>query len=203
MGRCPGGYLHAMSTASPERTTVAEMQPFRTVNVVAVHDDADDARETLESLERAGLDGLCTSFVSGSPAPTDADARFARLTARRLGSGALTGIAVGLVIGVVAAAVLAGVTDGSASAVWAGSLIGFAAFGAAAGAFYTLFTHTAASAAWRESFAADPDASARVVVHLDDPGELSEIRALLDESPTVSVRVLDRRGRPRAPDTTG
>lgn len=173
-----------------------ELQPFRRTNVVAVYPHPDRAREVLAALERHGLDGMQASFVSGAPPVGPADRRFLGLTARRLGSGALGGILVGLVLGVIVGSVVMATSDASGATVWSASLVGLAAFGAAVGAFYSLFARSAASTAWRETFAADPDAPARIVVHLDHDERTDDIRSVLEVGGPTAVSVLDHRGRP-------
>ncbi|MEQ8718350.1 MAG: hypothetical protein RIE08_12140 [Acidimicrobiales bacterium] len=181
---------------APEPPVAVELQPFRETNVVAVYPHPDRAREVLAALERDGLDGGQASFVSGAPPMGRADRRFLGLTARRLGVGVLGGVLAGLILGVIVGGVVSATSDTSGATVWSATLVGLAAFGAAVGAFYSLFARSAASTAWRETFAADPDAPARIVVHLDDGDRTDDIRRVLELGGPTAISVLDQRGRP-------
>lgn len=179
----------------PASNGVEQLEPFTDRNVIAVFDRAEDAQSAMAAAERHHIDGQQLSFASGHGGRSMADERFAVKARKWLILGGIYGVIGGLVLGVMVALVLDATIDADTDAVWASSLFGFAAFGAAVGAFYRMFASTAASEAWREAFAADPEGTSRVIVHLGRDDDLEEIRELLHRQGPQDVRVVDRRGR--------
>ena len=163
-------------------------------DVVAVHRNGADARQTIERLSRAGIDGgsiLLLGHVEVTTAGRYGDRQTDLGSSLALGSRAVRGLLWGALPGAVFGAVLFAVmTEPTLFALLAGAA-GGAGFGGSIGVLTALLSTPTMASSWERTFAPMVPGGVGVGVRIDSERQGRKVRRVLDRDVVLRVHEVD------------
>jgi hypothetical protein len=168
---------------------MALRQPDRSgYTLAAVYADAAAARAAIQTLERAGIDGvhLTTEGLPEQPDTRMEDRRGIGHVFRRAIMGTITGAGVGLIAGFLGCVMYNVVTGGSLLDHIGLTLVIAAAFGSAAGLIYGGIAGVSMTPGWERTFEGTAG-EVTVVIRSDDPGDVDRARAVMNSTGPIHL----------------